>query len=137
MKYSDGASSFYTVMEDESGKPFSWRLIVTHILCVHLKQWPIDRLRRRRPEYRHKRLVLVETIRNRQIIVHVSPEVPREIYPGMVLAEASARCAELIHLPVTAEDDFRALETVGRWLIRFSPNVCLYSPDTIFLDATG
>src|SRR5580704_16804935 len=34
-------------MEDVSGKTFSWRSDVKHIMCVRLKQWPIDRLRRR------------------------------------------------------------------------------------------
>ncbi len=72
-------------MEDELKELFSWRLIVTHVLCVHLKQWPIDRLRRRRPEFRHKRVVLIETVKSRQIIAHASPEVPHEICPGMVL----------------------------------------------------
>lgn len=136
-KRKDGASSFYTVMEDELGRSFSWRLIVTHVLCVHLKQWPIDRLRRRRPEFRHKRVVLIQTVKGRQIIAHASPEVPQEIFPGMPLVEAKARCAQLIHLPVTLADDLRALETLGRWLIRFSPNVCVYPPSTLFLDATG
>jgi protein ImuB len=110
---------------------------VTHALCVHLNQWPIDRLCRRRPELRHKRVVLIETVKNRQIITHASSEVPHEICAGMVLAEAKARCAELIHLPATPGDDLKGLETLGRWMMRFSPNINVCPPSALFLDATG
>jgi protein ImuB len=80
---------------------------------------------------------LIETVKNRQIIAHTSPEVPHEIYPGMVLAEAKARCAEFIHLAATPTDDLKGLETLGRWMMRFSPNVNICPPNTLFLDATG
>src|SRR5258706_10834357 len=39
-------------MEDVSGRAFFWRCAVKHIMCVRLKQWPIDRIRRRQPRRR-------------------------------------------------------------------------------------
>ena len=72
-----------------------------HVLCAHLRHWPIDRLCRRRPELRRKALVLIETIANRHTVVHVSPKTPAEIFPGMALAEARARHATLLDLPAT------------------------------------
>jgi protein ImuB len=107
------------------------------MLCAHLRHWPIDRLRRRRRELRDKSLVLVETTANRQIVVHVSPETPAGIYPGMALAEAKARHATLLDFPATPAADRCSLEALAYWLTRFSPNVCIYPPSSLFLDATG
>ncbi|HWE98118.1 MAG TPA: DNA polymerase Y family protein [Tepidisphaeraceae bacterium] len=106
-------------------------------LCAYLRHWPIDRLRRRRPELRRKPLVLVETIGTRQIVVHVSPEMPAGIYPGMALAAAKARHAALLDLPATPTADLRSLEALGYWLMRFSPGVSVYPASSLFLDATG
>jgi protein ImuB len=79
----------------------------------------------------------VQTSGNRQTIVSVSQETPAEIYPGMALAEARARHAELIDLPATPDADLRSLEALGYWLMRFSPNVCFVPPHSLLLDATG
>ena len=108
-----------------------------HVLCAYLRHWPIERLCRRRPELRRKPLVLIETSGNRQTIIHVSPETPADIYPGMALAAARARQAALLDLPATPAEDLRSLEALGRWLMRFSPSVCVYPPSSLFLDATG
>ncbi len=108
-----------------------------HVLCAHLRHWPIDRLCRRRPELRRKALVLVETIANRHTVVHVSPETPTEIFPGMALAEARARHAALLDLPATPAADLRSLEALGHWLTRFSPGVSVCPPSSLYLDATG
>jgi protein ImuB len=79
----------------------------------------------------------VETVAHRQTVVHVSPETPAGIYPGMALAEARSRHAELLDLPATPDADSRFLEALGYWLTRFSPNVCVCPPSSLFLDATG
>jgi protein ImuB len=110
---------------------------VRHVLCAYLRHWPIDRLRRRRPGLRRKPLALVETVGNRQTVVHVSPETPADIYPGMALAEARARHAELQDFPATPAADLRSLEALGYWLMRFSPSVSVYPPCSLLLDATG
>jgi len=104
---------------------------------VHLRHWPIDRLRRRSAELRHKAFVLVETTAHRQIVTAVSPEVPPAVRPGMMLAQARAHCAELVIAPADPEKDRRSLEALGYWLMRFSPNVAIWPPASICLDATG
>jgi protein ImuB len=70
-------------------------------------------------------------------VVAVTPELLPHIYPGLSVAEAKARNSDIISLPITPADDFRSLEALGRWLIKFSPDVSLYPPCSIFLDATG
>ena len=108
-----------------------------HVLCAYLRHWPIDRLRRRRPELRGKPLVLTETQGSRQTVVQVSPETPADIHPGMALAAARARHAWLLDLPATPAADLHSLEALGHWLMRYSPNVCIRPPSSVFLDATG
>ncbi len=55
----------------------------------------------------------------------------------MALAEARARHAALLDFPLTSDADDRSLEALGRWLMRFSPAVCVQPPRSIFLEATG
>jgi len=86
---------------------------------------------------RHKPFVLVQTIGTRQIVVHVTSDELPDVHPGMSLAEAKGRCLGLPHFPAAPADDLRVLEAVGRWLMKFSPNVCIAPPSSIFLDAMG
>ena len=102
----------------------------------NLHHWPIDRLRRQRPELRRKPLVLIETTGNRQTIVHVSPETPAEVYPGMALA-AAERHTEVLGSSGDARRGPALSRSMGHWLTRFSPGVCVYPPSSLFLDVTG
>jgi protein ImuB len=104
---------------------------------VHLRNWPIDRLRRRRSELRRKAFVVVESTANRQIVTAISPEVPQTMRLGMTLAQARAHCADLAIAQAEPEKDHRSLEALGYWLMRFSPNVAVCPPSSIYLDATG
>jgi protein ImuB len=106
-------------------------------MCVHLHNWPIDRLRRHRGELRRKAVVVVESTTNRQMVTAVSAEVPRAVRPGMTLAQARAHCAGLLVAPAEPERDQRSLEALGYGLMRFSPNVAVWQPASICLDATG
>ena len=114
-----------------------------HIMCVHLKQWPIDRSRRRQSDFAHRPLVLVETIASRQLIAIASDEaIAHGIRPPMTLAQARALCPGLLHAPYTPDKDRHALEALARWLMRFTPVVSTAPiPSTgnysIFLDVTG
>src|SRR5688572_33414551 len=45
--FNAGRSSCFTATEGALVKPSSWSGAVKRILCVRLKNWPIDRLRRR------------------------------------------------------------------------------------------
>src|SRR5580704_13961358 len=106
-------------------------------MCVHLRHWPIDRLRRRRLELQRKALVLVETTANRQIVTAISPDVPPTVRPGMTLAQARAHCGGLAIAEAQPEKDRRSLEALGYWLMRFSPSVAICPRTSICLDATG
>lgn len=110
-----------------------------HIMCVRLRQWSIDRLRRRHPQLRHKPLALVQTITSRLIVAAVSDEAKGSgITIGMTLAEARALCSDLCHHDHLPEHDRKSLEALGRWLIaRFSPVVAIEPPDALLLDVTG
>src|SRR5439155_11647692 len=203
-------SSSFTATEGESGKPSSWSGAVTQILCVRLKNWPIDRLRRQlqRVERSHERvattpadfvipttrrirgrptndpprqrrwthqmwqdgprdlkvtsagrpklfmptrgicmtpairpsaakptsvpkvdeppLAIVRTVANRQEIVAVSPAALNlAIRSGLTLTEGRALCGGLVAFGHDPLRDARALEALARWMMRFSPAVCL------------
>jgi protein ImuB len=110
---------------------------VKQVTCVHLRHWPIDRLRRRRFELRRKPFILVETTANRQIVTAVSPDVPPTVRPGMTLAQARAHCDGLAIAEAQPDKDRRSLEALGYWLMQFSPNVAICPQSSICLDATG
>jgi protein ImuB len=74
--------------------------------------------------------------------VAVSDEAHRfGIRIGMTLAQARALCAHVRHLEHEPHRDAVALEAMARWMMRFSPVVCLPpltpGPEGIFLDLTG
>src|SRR5688572_27972622 len=107
-------------------------------MCVRLKHWPIDRLRRRQPRYRREPVVLVETVASRQLVVMASDEARAAgIRSGMTLVQARALRPELLHAEHEPQRDARSLEALGRWLVRFSPVVAIELPDAIFVDVTG
>jgi protein ImuB len=108
-----------------------------------LKNWPIDRLRRRCKALRHKPLVLVETIAGRQVVAAVSDEArPAGIRSGMTLTEARALCRSVIHVEHDPARDAQGLEALGRYMQRFTPIVA-FAPESLsratglFLDLTG
>jgi len=82
-------------------------------------------------------LVLIQISGNRQIVTAVSPDAPPAVRPGISLAQARAHCSHLQCLDETPAEDWRSLEALARWLMRFSPNVALCPPSSIFLDAAG
>jgi protein ImuB len=101
---------------------------------VYLNQWPIDRWRRQcerlaRDEMHGRAaraitspLALIRTIASRQIIIHISHEA-RElgVRPGQTLAEVRAMCPGLVHAEHEPHRDRRALESLARWMLRYSP----------------
>ncbi|HEX4794287.1 MAG TPA: hypothetical protein VH370_10875, partial [Humisphaera sp.] len=56
---------------------------------------------------------------------------------GMTLAQVRAICPQLIHLPYEPAKDLRALEALGRWMMRFSPVVALDPPEGLLLEVGG
>ncbi len=55
----------------------------------------------------------------------------------MSLVEASSLCEGLEHREAEPDKDDRALERLGRWLVRFSPIITPLPPDAIAIDVTG
>ena len=109
-------SNCCTVMEDDWGRAYSWRWTVKQVMCVHLRQWPIDRLRRRNSELRRKALVVVEETAHGQMVRAVSPEVPPSGAAGNDAGAGSgALCRGLTVAPAEAEKDRRALGSP--WLL--------------------
>ena len=82
--------------------------------------------------------VLIETVASRQIVVCAcNHAMAHGVRRGMTLAQARAICPDLSHAPHQPAEDARALESLARWLMRFSPVVAPEPPDAIFLDVTG
>jgi protein ImuB len=126
-------------MEDVSVNAFSWRLAVKHIMCVRLKQWPIDRIERKQSPHRREPLMLVRTVASRQIVTACCRAAYRQgVRIGRNAAEARAVCPNLRHAEHDPQQDDRGLEALARWLMkRFSPVVSVHAPSAIFLDVTG
>jgi len=71
-------------------------------------------------------VVLVETVGSRQMVAVASTEAESHgIRAGMPLAEARAICPALRDAPCDPQRDRRALEALGRWMMRFSPTVAV------------
>ena len=82
--------------------------------------------------------VLVESVASRQIVVCAcNHAMAHGVRRGMTLAQARAICPDVSHAPHQPAEDARALESLARWLMRFSPVVAPEPPDAIFLDVTG
>ena len=114
---------------------------MTQILCVHLKQWSIDRQRRRQKRLRvdaDRPLTLIKTIGNRRTVIQACDNARASgVRAGMSLVEACSLCEGLDHFEAEPDKDNRALERFGRWLIQFSPIVAPQPPDAIAIDVTG
>ena len=81
-------------------------------------------------------LTIVRTIADRQIIVALSPEATIfGIRSGMSLTQARALCAHVRHAEHQPQRDNRSLQSLARWLMRFSPVVALAHPPTADLPA--
>ncbi|HWE01029.1 MAG TPA: DNA polymerase Y family protein [Tepidisphaeraceae bacterium] len=74
-------------------------------------------------------LAVVRTIADRQVIVALSPEAAAlGVRSGMTLTQARALCAHVRHAEHQPLRDNRSLQSLARWLMRFSPVVALAHP---------
>src|SRR5436305_7514715 len=147
-------------MEDRLARPSSWRPAVCQNLCVHLRQWPIDRFLRKK-RLGHKAgsvsrplsvvscndgqrttnnghpLVLVKKVATRQVIMAASREAQAHgICCEMTLAEACALCPNLEHGEYQPREDRKGLIGLARWMMRFSPVVSVDPSDDPERDPT-
>jgi protein ImuB len=129
-----------------TGPPSLFAPASRRILCVRLRNWPIDRLCRRRDALRDDPLALVATVGNRRFVAAASGRARSlGVRPGIDQAEAMAVCPSLTCLPHDPAADARGLRSLGRWMMRFTPVVGvangpddpLGTPDALVLDVTG
>jgi len=72
------------------------------------------------------------------VVAHASPgALACGVRPGLLLAEARARCPDAQILPHDARRDGQTLEHLALWAQRFSPIVHSEPPDTLLLDVSG
>lgn len=123
------------------------------VLCIRLRNWPIDRLCRRRAALRDSPLALIATTGNRRLVAAACERARSSgVHPGIDQAEAMAVCPGLTCLPHDPAADARGLRGLGRWMMRFTPVVAvgngpeghhtekvdaLDMPDALLLDVTG
>ena len=145
-RFSDGAFNKFTARD--GGHPSSWRNTVQQgrqILCIHLPQWSITRCCRRHPEYHNSATVIIRTAAQRRQVVEASERAKKMgVRAGMSVAEARALCGKLNCVEQDLMADHRALSALGRWLMRFTPDVANgwdgadeNAPTALFLDLTG
>ncbi|HEY8668757.1 MAG TPA: DNA polymerase Y family protein [Tepidisphaeraceae bacterium] len=71
-------------------------------------------------------LLVVRTVATRQVVLDACEGARAYgIREGMTLAEARALCAHVRHVEQDQPRDRKALESLGRWMMRFSPTVAL------------
>jgi protein ImuB len=119
-------------------------------MCIHLPDWPLQRLRLEQPDLRDKSVALFDpdAARAPQIVLYGAPErigtsgrSPKPLIgPGMPVAEALAIDRRLQLRTYDPAGDLHALRGLCEWATRFSPLVGLEdgsAPQCLLLDVSG
>jgi protein ImuB len=108
-------------------------------MCIWLKSWPIDRLRRSGAAPRASRpFVVAATIGNRRLVSAVDDNAAAAgIAPGMSVADAGALRPDLAVVAAAPEEDAAALARLAQWCGRYSPWTAPCRPDGVWLDVSG
>ncbi len=86
----------------------------------------------------HKPVVIANLEDKHRLVLAVNAAAAADgITPGLALAHARAVQPNLVALPAQPLEDGRALERLAVWCLRYSPLVSAFSPDSIWIDATG
>src|SRR5262249_25064475 len=111
------------------------------VMCVWFPRWPIQRLRRERPELRRPELVLFAGVAQRPIVTECTPKAEQHrVRIGQPLAEARALCPKANYLPADDVADSGALRLRALDAQRFSPLVGLEDgpqPASLFCNIDG
>ena len=102
--------------------------------------WPLQRLRREKPELRDKAVILSKPGPKPTVVLCSAQATRLGIRPGMPVAEGVAIEPDLVIHEEDAEEDRRALEKIAEWMVRFSPGVGLEeatAPQSLLADITG
>lgn len=107
-------------------------------VVIWLYRLKTDWFSKKHPVLSGKPLAVYYLHQGRMIISAVNELAKRQdILPGMVVADARALLSSLEVVedkPVFFE---RILEDFAKWLIRYSPDVAVYTPDCVIIDSTG
>jgi protein ImuB len=113
------------------------------VMCVWFPGWPLQRLRRARPELEGRPLVLYAPARGKILVTVCSPRAARMgVTAGMPLAEARAAAAgaPVLFHPFAPRADLSVLRKLAVWCQRFSPLVAVEEaeqPECLFVDVSG
>jgi protein ImuB len=111
------------------------------VMCAWFPKWPIQRLRRERPELRRPELVLFSRDGQRPIVTESTPKAERAgVRAGLPLAEARALLPRAVFLPADDAADVNALRQLAIDSQCFSPLVGLEEspqPASLLSDVGG
>ncbi|HEY0421055.1 MAG TPA: DNA polymerase Y family protein, partial [Acetobacteraceae bacterium] len=111
------------------------------VISVFLPTWPTDLLRRQSNAIAlpPDRPVVTATHDGRRQTVAAADHAARSLglLPGMSVAQAQALVPGLMVVPAQPEGDFRALEELAGWCLRYAPLTAPDRPDGVWIDATG
>lgn len=81
---------------------------------------------------------LVAKERNKEIIIVLSHAAKKEgLRTQMPLADARIFVPSLLAFPYVKEQQEKLLQSLGEWLIRYTPHVAIDSPDGLILEVSG
>jgi protein ImuB len=111
------------------------------VISVFLPTWPTDLLRRQSSAVAPPpdRPLVTATHDGRRQIVAAADHAARSLglLPGMPVAQAQAVVSGLTVVPAQPEGDYRALEELAAWCLRYAPLTAPDRPDGVWIDATG
>lgn len=111
------------------------RSAMRRIMCIHLPNWPIQRLLAAHPELDASQPILLWRDSSRGRLVSACNAQCRML--DMPLSEAAALTGRCCILPSDPTADLKALSGLAEHCERFSPLVGWDSPDSLLLDVTG
>jgi protein ImuB len=105
---------------------------------LHFSRFPAQRRVIEQPALSGKPFVLEEEVRSARRVAFASTSALKAgIRPGMTLTAASALEPSLQHFPYKAEDELRALMSLGEALMCVTPAFQLSAPDGLWFDASA
>ncbi len=105
---------------------------------LHLPRFSVQRRIQQQPSLKGQPLVLWAEQRSAQRVVFASEAAEAQgARPGMTVAAAAAQVSGLLRLPYRAEEEERALLSLGEALLPFAPAFELDAPSGLWLDASA
>lgn len=107
-------------------------------VSIWFKFLKTDYYQRRQPALKETPFVLTTKQHGRILVSAVSEKAYREgVTEGMLLSDARIIVPGIQAIDDEPDLDNQLLHSLAEWCIRFTPQVSVYLPDTLILDATG